>query len=75
MPRYTANKSHCCRLITPVIPLQTTTNCRRLPTATGSPSLKTRAHALGAEYRGRRVGSISHMTVFSFHPVKHLTDR
>ena len=30
-------------------------------------------HALGAEYRGRRVGSICHMTVFSFHPVKHLT--
>jgi perosamine synthetase len=30
-------------------------------------------HALGAEYRGGRVGSIAHMTVFSFHPVKHLT--
>jgi len=30
-------------------------------------------HALGAEYRGRRVGSVAHMTVFSFHPVKHLT--
>ena len=30
-------------------------------------------HAPGAEYRSRRVGSISHMTVFSFHPVKHLT--
>jgi perosamine synthetase len=30
-------------------------------------------HALGAEYRGRRLGSISHMTVFSFHPVKHIT--
>ena len=30
-------------------------------------------HALGAEYRRRRVGSVSHMTVFSFHPVKHLT--
>jgi perosamine synthetase len=30
-------------------------------------------HALGAEYRGHRVGSVSHMTVFSFHPVKHLT--
>src|SRR5258708_33554538 len=30
-------------------------------------------HALGAEYRSRRVGSVSHMTVFSFHPVKHLT--
>jgi perosamine synthetase len=30
-------------------------------------------HALGAECRDRRVGSIAHMTVFSFHPVKHLT--
>lgn len=30
-------------------------------------------HALGAEYHGRKVGRISHMTVFSFHPVKHLT--
>src|SRR5215831_17872239 len=30
-------------------------------------------HALGAEYRDRRVGAIVHMTVFSFHPVKHLT--
>jgi UDP-4-amino-4,6-dideoxy-N-acetyl-beta-L-altrosamine transaminase len=30
-------------------------------------------HALGAQHRSRRVGSISHMTVFSFHPVKHLT--
>jgi UDP-4-amino-4,6-dideoxy-N-acetyl-beta-L-altrosamine transaminase len=29
-------------------------------------------HALGAEYRGRSTGSIAHMTVFSFHPVKHL---
>jgi perosamine synthetase len=30
------------------------------------------SHALGAEYRQRRTGSIAHMTVFSFHPVKHL---
>jgi len=30
-------------------------------------------HALGAEYGGRRIGSLSHMTVFSFHPVKHIT--
>jgi perosamine synthetase len=29
-------------------------------------------HALGAEYSGRRTGSIAHMSVFSFHPVKHL---
>jgi perosamine synthetase len=31
------------------------------------------AHAPGAEYRGRKVGSIAHLTSFSFHPVKHLT--
>ena len=30
-------------------------------------------HALGAEYKAKRVGSIAPMTVFSFHPVKHLT--
>lgn len=30
-------------------------------------------HALGAEYHGKRIGSIADMTVFSFHPVKHLT--
>ena len=30
-------------------------------------------HALGAEYGGRHVGSIADMTVFSFHPVKHVT--
>ncbi|MGA6988217.1 MAG: UDP-4-amino-4,6-dideoxy-N-acetyl-beta-L-altrosamine transaminase [Terriglobales bacterium] len=30
-------------------------------------------HALGASYRGRRVGGIADMSVFSFHPVKHLT--
>jgi len=31
------------------------------------------AHALGAEYQGKKIGSISHMTTFSFHPVKHIT--
>jgi UDP-4-amino-4,6-dideoxy-N-acetyl-beta-L-altrosamine transaminase len=30
-------------------------------------------HAVGAGYRLARVGSISHLTVFSFHPVKHIT--
>ncbi|MCP4668341.1 MAG: UDP-4-amino-4,6-dideoxy-N-acetyl-beta-L-altrosamine transaminase [Deltaproteobacteria bacterium] len=30
-------------------------------------------HALGAVYKGRRVGSLADMTVFSFHPVKHIT--
>jgi perosamine synthetase len=31
------------------------------------------SHALGCEYRGRRVGSVAHLTTFSLHPVKHLT--
>ena len=30
-------------------------------------------HALGAEYHRRKTGSIAHMSVFSFHPVKHVT--
>jgi len=30
-------------------------------------------HSLGAEYNGRKVGGIADMTVFSFHPVKHIT--
>ena len=30
-------------------------------------------HAPGAEYHERRVGSIAHLSVFSFHPVKHMT--
>ena len=31
------------------------------------------AHALGAVYKGTRVGTLSDMTTFSFHPVKHIT--
>jgi len=31
------------------------------------------AHALGATYRGRPVGTLADMTTFSFHPVKHIT--
>lgn len=31
------------------------------------------AHALGAMYKGKQVGSICDMTMFSFHPVKHIT--
>ena len=30
-------------------------------------------HALGAEYKGKKVGSVADMTIFSFHPVKHIT--
>lgn len=31
------------------------------------------AHALGATYKGEKIGSLSDMTMFSFHPVKHIT--
>ncbi|WP_346887108.1 UDP-4-amino-4,6-dideoxy-N-acetyl-beta-L-altrosamine transaminase [Clostridium sp. UBA1056] len=31
------------------------------------------AHALGSEYKGKRVGTKAHMTEFSFHPVKPIT--
>ncbi|MBD5542802.1 MAG: UDP-4-amino-4,6-dideoxy-N-acetyl-beta-L-altrosamine transaminase [Lachnospiraceae bacterium] len=31
------------------------------------------AHALGADYKGKKIGALSDMTTFSFHPVKHIT--
>lgn len=31
------------------------------------------AHALGAEFEGRKVGTFADITEFSFHPVKHIT--
>lgn len=31
------------------------------------------AHSLGASYNGRKIGSFGDMTMFSFHPVKHIT--
>lgn len=30
-------------------------------------------HALGGAYKGRKVGTLADITVFSFHPVKHIT--
>lgn len=30
-------------------------------------------HALGGKYKGEKVGSLADLTVFSFHPVKHIT--
>ncbi len=30
------------------------------------------AHALGATYKGKPLGALSDMTIFSFHPVKHV---
>lgn len=31
------------------------------------------AHALGSKYKGKRIGALSDMTMFSFHPVKVVT--
>ena len=31
------------------------------------------AHALGAAYKGKKIGALSDMTTLSFHPVKHVT--
>jgi len=30
-------------------------------------------HAIGAEYEGNKVGNFADLTIFSFHPVKHIT--
>jgi UDP-4-amino-4,6-dideoxy-N-acetyl-beta-L-altrosamine transaminase len=31
------------------------------------------SHAIGAEYKDKKVGGLSELSVFSFHPVKHIT--
>lgn len=46
---------------------------RKLAEQHGLVLIEDACHALGAEYRGTKVGGIADMTVFSFHPVKHLT--
>jgi UDP-4-amino-4,6-dideoxy-N-acetyl-beta-L-altrosamine transaminase len=46
---------------------------RDLTERSGAVLIEDAAHALGAIYRGRSVGSIAGMTVFSTHPVKHVT--
>jgi len=38
----------------------------------GLVAIEDACHSLGAGYKGRRVGSVAHMSVFSFHPVKHV---
>lgn len=47
--------------------------CMAIAERHGLTVIEDASHAIGARLHGRRVGSVSHMTVFSFHPVKHLT--
>jgi perosamine synthetase len=44
-----------------------------LANAHGALLIEDASHSLGAEYQKKRVGNIADMTIFSFHPVKHLT--
>lgn len=37
------------------------------------PIVEDAAHALGSEYRGKKVGSLADLTILSFHPVKTIT--
>jgi perosamine synthetase len=46
---------------------------RKLAADRGLIVIEDACHALGAEYRGQRVGARADMAVFSFHPVKHIT--
>lgn len=48
---------------------------RRIARQNGLTVIEDAAHALGASYRGERIGSgmLADMTVFSFHPVKPVT--
>ena len=54
---------HPCRMV----------ELREIADSHGLALVEDACHALGAEYRGRKVGTLADMTVFSFHPVKHIT--
>ncbi len=45
----------------------------RIARARGLTVIEDAAHALGAEYHGRRVGALADLTTFSFHPAKAIT--
>jgi perosamine synthetase len=46
---------------------------REIAESRGLVLIEDACHAVGARYRDRPVGSISKLTVFSLHPVKHMT--
>lgn len=46
---------------------------RALARTKGLSVVEDACHALGASYRGKKIGAVSDLTVFSFHPVKSIT--
>lgn len=46
---------------------------RRIADEHGLVVIEDAAHSLGGMYKGRHVGTLADMTMFSFHPVKHIT--
>ncbi|MGE3277296.1 MAG: UDP-4-amino-4,6-dideoxy-N-acetyl-beta-L-altrosamine transaminase [Vicinamibacterales bacterium] len=46
---------------------------RDVATRAGVPLVADACHALGARYQGRPAGSLADVSIFSFHPVKHIT--
>lgn len=45
----------------------------RLAADSGLAVVEDAAHAVGTEYKGRRIGSLDDVSVFSFHPIKNIT--
>ena len=52
---------------------RTSIRCSSSPQSRGIAVLEDAAHAVGTEYKGRRIGSFPTTSVFSFHPNKNIT--